>query len=445
MLIEFSVGNFRSFKEEVTLSLLAANLRAADPTLDASNLVETHGLRLLRSAALYGANASGKSNLIQALNFMRSFVLRSSKESQAGEPIPVDPFRLSTVTRDAPSYFQIIFTLNDKRYRYGFELDGQRVHAEWLYHTAQRESRVFIREEDAYDISGVFKEGQGLQTRTRDNALFLSVVAQWNGPLAQALLNWFRTGLNVISGLEDVAYSGFTMNRFETDADFRERVVSFVSEADVGIADINIDSQSLRDSVMPAGLQSAVEQFFEQLTAVSKTGGREPGDILVRRVTTRRQMFDQDNQPVNELAVFAMQEQESHGTQKIFNLSGPLMDTLEQGKVLVIDEMEARLHPTLTRAIISLFNSPQTNPRHAQLIFATHDTGLLSNRIFRRDQIWFIEKDRYGASTLYSLAELQVRNDASFEKDYIIGKYGAIPFVGGLRGLFEEPLDVTEA
>jgi AAA15 family ATPase/GTPase len=136
-----------------------------------------------------------------------------------------------------------------------------------------------------------------------------------------------------------------------------------------------------------------------------------------------------------------MKNQESQGTQKIFNLSGPLLDTLEGGKLLAIDEMETRLHPFITRTVIELFNSPQTNPRNAQLVFATHDASLLSHRFFRRDQIWFAEKDQYGATDLYSLAELQVRNDASFEKDYIAGKYGAIPFVGGLRSLFEEHPD----
>lgn len=140
-----------------------------------------------------------------------------------------------------------------------------------------------------------------------------------------------------------------------------------------------------------------------------------------------------------------MEKQESQGTQKIFNLSGPLLDTLEGGKLLVIDEIEARLHSFITRAVIQLFNSPQTNPRNAQLVFATHDTSLLSHRFFRRDQIWFTEKDQYGATDMYSLAELQVRNDASFDKDYIAGKYGAIPFIGGLHSLFEEHPDGQEA
>ncbi|MCD4738055.1 MAG: ATP-binding protein [Anaerolineae bacterium] len=446
MLIEFSVGNYRSFKEPVTLSMLAAKLRAGDKTVTANNVFEAEGLRMLRSAAIYGANASGKSNLIRAMGFMRTFVLRSSKESQVGEPTRVEPFRLSTKTLDKPSYFQIIFTLNGKRYRYGFELDGQRVHAEWLYHTAKRESRLFIREGDEYEISSIFKEGRGLEQHTRDNALFLSVVAQFNGPLTIAILNWFRTGSNIIFGLENAAYGGFTMSRFEKDAAFRQRVLAFVRKADLGISGINIDKRPFAESQIPEELRGAMEQlvkkFAEQLIG---KGESSQGDVLVSRVKTTHKVFDQENNPVEEIAVFDMQEQESQGTRKFFFLSGPILDTLEKGKVLVIDEMEARFHPFLTRAIIALFNSSQTNPRNAQLIFATHDTGLLNKRFFRRDQIWFTEKDRYGATDLYSLAELQIRYDASFDKDYIAGKYGAVPFIGGLRALFEERAGAEDA
>jgi AAA15 family ATPase/GTPase len=440
MLIELSVGNYRSFQSPVTLSMQAAKLSAGDKTVDKNNVFLVDGLKLLRSAAIYGANASGKSNLIRAMGFMRHLVLQSSKESQAGEPTGVERFRLSTATQDKPSYFQMIFYLGGRRYRYGFEIDERRVRAEWLYHAAQRESRLFIRENSQYDLSSVFKEGRGLEGRTRDNALFLSVVAQFNGQLATTILNWFRKRFNIVSGLEDVTYSAFTMSRFDKDETFRERVLDFVREADLGISDISIDTQPFSESQFPEGLRDIVEQFArvlsEQLPRKQKSGE----ELLVKRIKTAHKVFDREH-GLAEWETFDMEEQESHGTQKIFNLSGPLLDTLEKGKVLVIDEMEARLHPSISRAIIALFNSPQTNPRNAQLIFATHDTGLLSNRLFRRDQIWFTEKDKYGATDLYSLAELQERNTALFDKNYIAGRYGAIPFIGGLRALFEEHSD----
>jgi hypothetical protein len=413
----------------------AAKLRSRNAELEENNVFQAGGLELLRSAAIYGANASGKSNLIQAMNWMSHFVLKSSKESQVGEPTGVEPFRLSTTTSEEPSYFQIIFYLEGKRYRYGFEVDRQAVRSEWLYHTNKRETRLFIREGKEYDISSVFKEGHGLEARTRPNALFLSVVAQFNGELAVALLHWFRAGLNVISGLQDAAYSMFTTRRLAEDQDFRQRVIDFVREADLGIADISVETLPFIESDIPEDLRDVMENLVRKITKRGTEGDVE-GELTVNRIKTAHKVYDQ-KQKMIRLTNFYMEEQESEGTQKLFNLSGPLLDTLEKGKVLVIDEMEARLHPLITRAIIQLFNSSQTNPNNAQLIFATHDTSVLNNRFFRRDQIWFTEKDRYGATDLYSLSELKVRNDASFDKDYINGKYGAIPFIGGLHYLLE--------
>ena len=230
MLVEFSVGNYRSFHAPVSLSMLAAT-KLKHPNLDANNIFTApDGLPMLKTAAIYGANASGKSNLIRALSFMRTFVLRSSKESQAGEAIRVEPFRLSTATLHVPSYFQIVFELDGARYRYGFELDAEQVHTEWLYRSVKRESRLFVREGDEYDIASGFKEGRGLEQRTRPNALFLSVVAQWNGPLAIALLSWFRNGLELILGLNDEYYSAFTLKRCQTDSNFRQRVIALVQK-----------------------------------------------------------------------------------------------------------------------------------------------------------------------------------------------------------------------
>ncbi len=437
MLIEFSVGNFRSFHAPVTLSMQAAKLRSRNMRLDDLNVFQADRLSLLRSAAIYGANASGKSNLIQAMAFMRRFVLQSSRESQAGEPTGVERFRLSTTTQDEPACFQIIFRLNDRRYRYGFEIDEEQVRAEWLYHTGRYETRLFIREGAQYDISSVFKPGRGLTERTRDNALFLSVAAQFNVRLAVPLLEWFRKGFNIISGLDDTTYAGFTLRRFDTDESFRQRVLAFVREADLGIADIHVEKLPLAEAPIPKEVQNL-------LTQLTKEQSRSGEKILVNRLKTTHQVFDLELNAVG-WETFDMEGQESQGTQKIFILSGPLLETLEEGKVLIIDEMEARLHSSITRAVIQLFNSPQTNPRNAQLVFATHDTSLLSHRFFRRDQIWFTEKDQYGATDMYSLAELKVRNDASFDKDYIAGKYGAIPFIGELHSLFEEHPDGQKA
>lgn len=431
MLIEFSVENFRSFYQPATLSMLATALRD-DPKLDESNIFQVGKLSLLRSAAIYGANASGKSNLVRAIMFMRKLVWTSATKLQTGEKIDVENFALNVLTRNKPAYFQIVFLHGGKRYRYGFEVDSERIHSEWLYQTNQRETRLFVREGDQFDVSTSFKREAplSLQARTRSNALFLSLMAQFNSPTATALLHWFDGCLRGISGLNDTIYTSYTIKRFEEDETFRQHVRDMVQLADVGIEDVSVKT-------MPLDHLSVPEQFREMLRTVAQKEGRDERDFLIKRVETVHPIFDGETQAGEE--GFDMDE-ESEGTQKFFALLGPLFDTLETGGVLIIDELEARLHPLLTREFVQLFNSPKSNPNNAQLIFATHDASLLGECLLRRDQIWFTQKNRFGATQLFSLAEMKERKDASYLKNYMSGYYGAIPHISLLRPYIEEEL-----
>jgi uncharacterized protein len=427
MLIEFHVGNFRSFKDLVNLNMTAAKLRARNKELDENNIFSINSTELLKSVAIYGANSSGKSNLIRAISFMRQFVLQSAKESQATDPIEVDSFKLHTDTEHQPSYFEIIFFLNGKQYRYGFEADTQKIHSEWLYHVPQkRESNLFIRENDEFSLSSVFREGRRVveENLTRSNALFLSVVAQFNGPTSKSILEWFKNHLNVISGLADEEYRHFTLESMEKGR-LKDDIISLIKRMDLGIADIKVAKTDISEAELPKELK-------QHLKDLSQKRGEEAPTLVT--VDTFHKKYGTGNIPA-PVVPFDLDDKESEGTQKLFYLSGPLLNTLRFGEVLIVDELDARLHPLITHAIIELFHSKKTNPNNAQLIFATHDTNLLSHKFFRRDQIWFTEKDRYGATNLYSLAEFKVRNDAPFEKDYIAGRYGAIPFIGGLHYL----------
>jgi len=423
MLIRFSVGNYQSFNEIVSLSMVAANITAKNKDLDTNNVFDiSQNIKLLKSAAIYGANASGKSNLIQAFGFMRWFILNSSRESTSADPIKIEPFRLSTQTEDEASFFEVIFFLNGKRYRYGFEADIHKIHSEWLYHANKKETNLFFREDGQIKMSKVFrKEGKGLQDLTRDNALFLSVVEQWNGPMAQSILNWFRQ-VGIISGLDDRHYRGFTMSQIIKGGKLSDDIIDFVKKMDFGITDLKVEKDEISEenisSNIPQGLKKA---FLDKVN-------------YIHTVTTSHKKYDDDLKPIS-MEVFDLDANESEGTKKTFSLAGPILDTLKEGSTLIIDELDARLHPLITCAIINIFNSNSTNPKNAQLIFATHDTNLLSNKRFRRDQIWFTEKDRYGATDLYSLVEYKIRNDASFESDYISGKYGAIPYLGNNQTL----------
>lgn len=424
MLIEFSVGNYRAYKEVVTLSLLAAPITSKNKALDEQNCFSVNDkLRLLKSAVIYGANASGKSKLLQAIGFMKRFVIGSAKDFQSTDAIPVEPFRLSTETEQLPSYFQIVFYLDGKQYRYGFEATSKVIISEWLYHANIKETRLFIREGNKYDISSVFKEGRNLPKRTRANALFLSVVAQFNGEISQKILNWFHS-IGIISGLSDMEYQGFTLESIKGEA-LKQEVISLVKQMDMGISGLLVEERPLSEDDIPAQLFAELKQLLLERESVSIN------------VVTQHKKYDEFNKQIS-IEKFNLDDDESEGTKKFFYLSGPILDTLKRGDLLVIDELDARLHPIITAKIVQLFNSKMTNPQNAQLVFATHDTNLLSRDYFRRDQIWFTEKDRYGATDLYSLAEYKIRNDASFEKDYIAGKYGAIPFIGDIERIFEE-------
>ena len=438
MLIEFTVGNFRSFKEPETFSMVAANLTSPDPRLDTESVIPVDKeLKLLTSAAIYGRNSSGKSNLLAALRFMREFVLNSSRDTQATDAIHTEPFRLSTETRDKPSFFEIAFIIAGKRYRYGFEVDTERVVSEWLFTVPTiREALLFQREGSEIEVSSRFKEGRGLQERTRPNALFLSVAAQFNGEIATSILKWL--GGFLVFVLDD---SNFFATAFilASGLGYGSKIIQLIHNLDVGINDIQLRTTGLSDPEPRMGIdpqwtrEEAIRRVQENISRRLDFISSELNDAI----RSIHSVYNADGEPVSSEA-FDFGETESEGTKKLFAMTGPLIIALDQGYSLVIDEIDTKLHPLITRAIISLFNSKETNPKSAQLIFATHDANLLDNRLLRRDQIWFVEKDRYGASHLVSLAEYRVRKEASFEKDYLQGRYGGVPSLGDLSHLFED-------
>ncbi|MEG4306256.1 ATP-binding protein [Microcoleus sp. D3_18a_C4] len=425
MLIGFSVGNYKSFKETVTLSMVASSITEEDKELDENNVFPINDkLSLLKSAAIYGANASGKSNIVAAINFMKWFVLNSSKETQVSDAIDIEAFRLSTETEKEPSFFEIVFLLEDKTFRYGFEVNAREVVSEWLFQSDDSEEKMlFERDFDNYILDD-FPEGQGIIDKTRSNALFLSVVAQFNGKISGKILRWFSKTLQLISGLQDRQYRKETLESFE-NAGHRHDIIEFIKKLDLGILDIervNTPVFSISDNTAKYG--GSYSSLY-------------PNSETQTTVQTSHPKYDANGKQT-AIELFDIEKHESEGTNKLFALAGILLDSLRTGKILLIDELDARLHPLITRELICLFNSNETNPHNAQLIFTTHDTNLLSSKTFRKDQIWFTEKDNKGATDLYSLVEYKVGKDASFERDYIIGKYGAIPFIGNFKELIGE-------
>lgn len=400
MLIEFSVANFLSIKDRQTLRMDAASISDYP-----ERVIDAGRHKLLRSAAIYGANASGKSNVLKAIGTMREILTKSASQSST-TPILVQPFLLDSETEHKPTYFEIVFSIDTIQYRYGFEADQKSIKLEWLFEAKRfREKALFIREGQGIEIAKDFKEGKNLEEKTRDNALFLAVCDQFNGRIARSLFKWFNK-IGSMSGVDHREYRE-DVTTIMNDPQHNGKLLGFLGSLNLGFEGIQLDEDS------ETRIWAIHNKYNLDKTAVGKI------------------LFDLDLS-------------ESSGTQKLFDVIGPVFLATIRGGVLTIDELDAKLHPLLTQAIIRLFNNPATNPNNAQLIFATHDTNLLTYGQFRRDQIWFTEKDKYGATCLYSLVEYQeedgtkVRKDRSFETDYIQGRYGAIPYIGDFSKLFQD-------
>ena len=416
MLLEFTTANYRSFRDRVTLSLVASR----DDSLEDENVGTESSYRAIRAASIYGSNGSGKSNLLSAIGRMRRWVLNSSKDSQQGEQIPVSPFRLNTQTESAASLFEAVFLVGAQKYRYGFEATTAGVLSEWLLVQADsiRETTLFVRKDGQIKPGTEFPEGKGLEERTRPNALFLSVAAQFNGKIASKVVAWFES-IRIMSGLQEGPPTRFTAEALGNPTN-RAIIREMVRQADIGIEDIQereTDPAQLQLAFPPEIPESMRERIIEDM--------RRPA------LKTYHRKFDGDRR-TEELVEFDLSRDESAGTKKFVQLLGPFLDTLERGSLLVVDEFEARLHPKLSRTLVRLFNST-VNQKNAQLVFASHDPGLLNPRYLRRDQVWFVEKAESGASSLYPLSDFSVRKGSFFEKEYLAGEFGAVPHLGDMQ------------
>ncbi len=410
MLIEFRVRNYRSIRDEVVISFVASN----DKKLGESHLAET-GIKtlpnLLRSALIYGPNASGKSTLLQALAFMRGVVAESAMLMPPGQAFNVQPFRLNKDWVAQPTEFEITFLLGGVRHQYGFSFTPERIVDEWLlvYRTAKPQQwfrRTFDKttQSSTYEFSTHLTGPRKLwQETTRPNALFLSTAAQLNSEMIGPVFRWlveqpiyFAAGLSPLPDL--------TTQLLQTEVGKRA-VRDFLASADISISDVlSVPRQGFHQNIM----------FGPEGTQVT----REEREILTPQFVHNTE---------HGSASFELHE-ESQGTQRLYALAAPVLDVLKHGRLLIVDELDSSLHPLLVRRLVRMFHQPEINPHGAQLLFTTHDTSLLDRTLFRRDQIWFTEKDRDQATRLYPLTDFSPRESEAWEKGYLIGRYGAVPF-----------------
>ena len=413
MLLRFSVENYLSFKNRVSLDFSAGSIKEMKENIFSPFLIE--GPHLLKSVGLYGKNSSGKSNLVKAFSFMRNFAINSSKESQVAETIKVQPYRLSVETENMPSLFEVVFFIDNIKYRYGFSVTEKQVTSEWLFHTIKsKEANIFVRAEKQIEYDKKFKrELKGklelLEEMTRSNSLFLSVLAQFNVQLGLSILKWFN---DIIVAHDDDHYAliDFSASLMSVDY-YNNKINEIIRNSDLGIDSLE---QRLREISQKKNYS---REFLKSVFSDSK-------DYIIR---TSHKKYNKDQRIVEKI-FFELAENESVGTQKYFGLLGPILLSLTQKRILWIDEIDSRLHPILLENIISLFNSKKYNPNGAQVLFTSHNT-LPLKKLLRRDQMVFVEKDSLGVSTLQSLYSKapKIRSDASFDKDYLLGKYGAIP------------------
>jgi len=389
--------------------------------LKESNSFDINNISLLKSAVVYGANASGKSSLLEAMESMKEIVEKSISIKET-DSFVAQPFLLHSKTADQETLFEIVFVVDRIAYRYGFEIaTDATIIGEWLYQKRlqprAKESKLFERDRDRL-IGKHFREGQQLIDKTRKNALFLSVVAQFNGEVSTKILSWFKQ-FNHISNINSDAFKHYSFNKLEDEA-FKEKIVTLIKNADVGISDIKKKTISYDELKQDNPKLDELPSFL--VDEMKKNG--------LSTIETSHIQYQNENS-FNQFIPFSL-KMESDGTQKLLALSAPIIETLIKGEILVIDELDNSLHTELAQEIVKLFNSQETNPNNAQLIFTTHDTNLLNQKLFRRDQIWFTQKDIYGVSELYSLIDYgrgRTRDDLVLERNYLNGNFGAVPHI----------------
>ncbi|MFP4147280.1 MAG: AAA family ATPase [Halorhodospira sp.] len=424
MLVEFTVTNFRSFSEPQTLSLVASRQRGH----------EAHGLLpsddpkvvpdLLRGAAIYGPNASGKSNLIKALGNLRHLVLQSAKESQAGEPVAVTPFHLRENSGTEPTELEVHFIQEGARYQYGVAATPECIEEEWLiayppHRRVQKGQTWFHRRYDperkrmSWKFGEHFRGKRKLLTETtRDNALFLSTAAQLNHRQLMPVFQWFQERLGPTIQPPGL-HPGRTIERCE-DSQERERILDFLRQADPDIIDVQIESRPFSSDALP-------ETMPKELKA--KIGKDLEGSPM------KRVWLTHESQGTGAQMQLPLGD-ESAGTQRLFSWAGPWLDVLDRGMILFVDELDNSMHPLLVRHLLHLIQSPETNPHGAQIVLTTHDTGLLGDRdLLRRDQVWFTEKGQDGATELRPLTDYRPRKEEALEAGYLRGRYGAVPML----------------
>lgn len=435
MLIEFKVANYRSIGEEQILSLIPASQQK--DYLD--NIISNGKHNALNALAIYGANGSGKSNLLLAMGLLDKLVHLSARSSSTTK-LPFDPFLLREGWESKPTKFEITFIINENKYRYGVEFYKEEVAREWLYRKSTgREVALFLRKGDTIDpssgLKGNTKVIDAAIEATRPNALFLSTCDMLNVEEAKTIFQWFKH-FNNIDGIDTEDEEIRTVSMWDNELD-RENITEYLLRLNLGFVGVNISKKDFDEADLPKNINESTRNLLIKKLSDSQSYS----------VQAIHKIYSSDGNETGKNIAWNFDERESKGTNKAFHLSGPILWALKNGGVLIIDEIEAKMHPLLTLDTINMFLNKETNPNNAQLIFATHDTNLLSYSNLRRDQIYFTEKNQWESTEIFSLSDFvylgdsktskieKERPDTDKEKRYFEGRYGAVPFLSPFKPL----------
>ncbi len=409
MLAEFRVSNYRSFKDEQVLSLVASSEESKG-----SNSIEVGGYSILKSAVVYGANASGKSNLTKAMSCMIDIV-RDSANYKPDQSLPIAPFAFDNKTKTLPSTFEVTFFMDGIRYQYGFSATSKKITREWLLSWPKGRSQTWferdVEQDEPYFGPSLKGQNKTIWGTVKDNSLFLSTAAQLNHEQLSTIYKWFGGKYKEFPGesfgtqLTDEMF--FDFKNSGKNQKFYKLLMEMFRNADFGIDDIEIEKVDVTDFEFPEDTSEEIKKTISERPLYKKTFSHCEGKYTL-----------------------SFQE-ESAGTRRFYSFLAPLVLSITKDYTVFEDELELNMHPLLTRKLIEVFSWSKGNSgNHAQLIFTTHDTTLLDPELFGRDQVWFTEKNKQGATQLYSLADYKgVRKDEPMQKKYLAGRYGAIPIL----------------
>ena len=400
MLIQFNFKNHKTFLNENSLDMRSASIKEHE----SNAFVGPDKNKYLRSAAIYGANGSGKSNVLDAFRFMQ-FCIQNSFDAQEMKELEDTRFKFCNNGANSAQSYEVFFSLNETEFQYGFTYENRKFIEEWLNKKSyipagQRYKNLFTRNKGQINISNELSNLKGAMSLLNENSLVISLLSKFKFPDINNVVDWFNQ-VNVLD-YGDLFYEMYVANTLPLidygNENEKNQLLDFLRAIDIGIDDIRVVKTTTENATKPS------YKFF-----------------------TVRKNFD-----TGELVEMPFHA-ESSGTLKITSMYTDITKALKNGYLIFIDELDAKLHPLLTKYIVSLFHNNETNIGNGQLIFTTHNTDILKKDVFRRDQIWFTNKDTHGVSELYSLIEFKdakgkkIRNDASYDTDYLSGRFGAIP------------------